>query len=162
MRASPPYPTSGVSQALLPDRGTTACPLVRHRALSLQSDQSTITQRLQDPDRWLTDTRLQPPEWTSHRDTLWFLLAVPSSRIPGKSEYISLGGSNSVPVLVSDTVGSALPEFCLVLPTGEVLEFAQYGDNIPLPSVVPQDEWAAINAVFTVQFDEHGAKRARV
>ena len=56
-------------------------------------------------------------------------------------------------VLVTDTIGSALPEFCIVLPSGEVVDFIQYDGNI-LADEVCQDEWASINAMLTVQFEE--------
>ena len=135
---------------------------VRHRAIQPMGDQSTIVNRLLDPDRSL-DTHLQPPSWTSGRDTIWFQLTIPTARIPGETQYIGLSASNAVPVLVTDSIGSALPEFCLVLPSGEVLDIAQYDDNIRLPDEVPQDEWASVNAMLTIQFDEPvTAKRLRV
>ena len=121
-----------------------------------------VTHRLKDPDQWMQDVRLRPPDWITQRDTLWFLLTVPGGRIPGESRYVALGSSNSVPVNVSDTIGSALPEICLVLPSGEVLDFVQYDGNIVLPAVVPQDEWASISALLTVVFDEPPIKRIRV
>jgi hypothetical protein len=54
-----------------------------------------------------------------------------------------------------------LPEFCLVLPTGEVIDFPQYDDNIALPAEVGQDETVGINAMLTVQFEEAPVKRSR-
>ena len=65
-------------------------------------------------------------------------------------------------VIVRDTVTLALPEFCLVLPTGEVVDLQQYDDNIPLPAEVPQDESACINALLAIQFEEPRAKKQRV
>ena len=131
---------------------------IRHRAIQPVGDQSTIVNRLIDPDRVIS-TYLQPPSWTSGRDTLWFQLTIPSSRIPGESRYIGLVSSNVVQVYVTDSVGSALPEFCLVLPSGEILDIAQYDDNIRLPDEVPQDDWASVNAMLTVQFEEPAPKR---
>lgn len=37
-----------------------------------------------------------------------------------------------------------------------------HDDNIPLPSEVPQDEYASINALLAVQLEEPVNKRARV
>jgi hypothetical protein len=130
---------------------------VRHRAIQPLGDQSTIVNRMVDADRVLS-TYLQPPSWTSGRDTIWFQLTIPSARIPGDSQYIGLSASNMVPVVVTDSVGSALPEFCLVLPSGEVLDIAQYGDNIHTPDEVQQDEWASVNVMLTIQFDEPAPK----
>ena len=118
---------------------------VRHRALEPVGDQQTIVHRLVDPSRVL-DPVLQPPTWTTLKDTLWFQLTVPNARIPGESQYIGLSASNVVSVLVNDVVHMALPEFCLVLPSGEVLDLEQYGGNIPLPAEVSQDESACITA----------------
>ena len=133
---------------------------VRHRAIQPLGDQSTIVNRLLDPDRALPQY-LQPPSWTTGRDTIWFQLTIPSARIPGESQYIGLSASNVVPVVVTDSVGSALPEFCLVLPSGELLDIAQYDDNIPLPDEVQQDDWSSVSAMLTVQFDEPPSKRSR-
>ena len=104
---------------------------------------------------------LQPPSWTSGRDTLWFQLTILSARIPGESQYIGLSASNTVQVLVTDRVGSALPEFCLVLPTGDGLDIAQYDDTILVPDEVQQDEWASVSAMLTIQFEEPATKRLR-
>ena len=133
---------------------------VRHRAILPVGDQSVIVHRLSDPGR-KPDARLQPPAWTTGRDVLWFLLTLSGARVPGEAQYLSLSSSNTVQVWVTDTIGSALPEFCLVLPTGEVVDFEQYDDNIPLPREVPQDGWACINAMFTIQFEEPPPKRQR-
>ena len=110
------------------------------------------------------------------RDVLWFQLTIPSARIPAESEFIGLVSSNTVAVDVNDTIGSALPEFCFVLatppprpvpvggvtpPTGDVLDFLQYDENIQLPDVVPQDEWASVSAMLTVQFEGPPTKRMR-
>ena len=126
---------------------------VRHRAMQAVGDQSTIINRLVEPDRVL-EASLQPPQWTIGRDTIWFQLTVPSARIPGEAHYIGLASSNAVQVNVTDTIGSALPEFCLVLPSGEILDFIQYDGNIVLPNEVPHDDWSGINAMLTVQFEE--------
>ena len=88
------------------------------------------------------------------RDTMVFQLTLPSARIPGEARFIGLASSNTVQVSVIDTVGSALPEFCVVTPSGEILDLAQYDDNIPLPDEVPHDECSAINAMLTIQFEE--------
>lgn len=133
---------------------------VRHRALQSAGDQAAIVTRLVDPDR-VMDGALQPPAWVTHRDTLWFHLTVPSSRIAGESRYVSLFASNNVPVFTTDSIRSALPEFCFVLPSGEVMDFQQYDDNVALPIEAPQDEWAAVNALFVVQFEEPPTKRQR-
>lgn len=133
---------------------------VRHRALTPVGDQSVIVPRLSDPGRNL-ETHLQPPSWTGSRDVLWFLLTLPGARIPCGSLYLSISGSNTVQVWVNDTTGSALPEFCIVLPSGEIVDFQQYDDNIPLPAEVPQDGSAGVSAMFTIHFDEPPPKRRR-
>lgn len=46
---------------------------------------------------------------------------------------------------------AALPELCFVLPSGDVLDFVEYGDNIPLPEECPSDEWAGIYATVRIQ-----------
>ena len=145
MAPSPLFPTCGF--------------FVGHRAIKPLGDQYTIVNRLLDPDRALPQY-LQPPSWTTGRDTIWFQLTNPSARIPGESQYIGLSASNVVPVVVTDSVGSALPEFCLVLPSGELLDIAQYDDNIPLPDEVQQDDWSSVSAMLTVQFDEPSSKRS--
>ena len=48
-----------------------------------------------------------------------------------------------------------------MLPSGDVLDLLQYDENIPLPAEVPQDEWACINAMLTVQFEDPPVKRLR-
>ena len=135
---------------------------------------TSIINRLIDPDRTTSQT-LQPPSWTMGRDVLWFQLTIPSARVPSESEYVGLSGSNTVSVDVNDTIGSALPEFCFVLatppprrcgggvsrPTGDIVDFLQYDENIQLPDMVPQDEWASMSAMLTVQFDGPPAKRLR-
>jgi hypothetical protein len=78
---------------------------------------------------------------------------------------------------VLDTLGSALPELCLTLPSGEVVDFLMYGrgaagrpppppcsdNNIPLPREVPHDEWAGIYATVRIHFvDERQAKRQQL
>ena len=122
---------------------------------------SAIVYRPLDRDRQFMEPTLRPPAWIQDRDTLWFQLAIPDARIPGESKYIGLFASNPVPVEVNDNVGASLPEFCLVLPTGEVVDFVQYDDNIPLPAEVPQDEYACISALLAVQFEEPPPKRQR-
>ena len=72
-----------------------------------------------------------------------------------------MSASNTVQVVVTDSVGSALPEFCLVLPTGDVLDIAQYDDTILVPDEVQQDEWASVSAMSTIQFEEPATKRLR-
>ena len=104
---------------------------------------------------------LRPPAWITGRDTLCFLLSIPGARVPCEARYIALGGSNTIPVWVNDTIGSALPEFCVVLPSGEVLDLQQYDDNIPVPTEAPQDNWACVSAMFVVQFEEPAVKRLR-
>ena len=133
---------------------------VRHRAMRPVGDQSMIVNRVSDPDRVL-ETFLQPPAWTSDRDTIWFLLTIPSARIPGESRYVGLASSNTVQVMVTDSIGSALPEFCLVMPSGEILDIQQYDGNIVLPDEVPPDEWASVSVLLTVQFEEPPQKRPR-
>ena len=148
---------------------------VRHRAVQLVGDQSIIANRLVDPTRGnactlapspaigkMVDPIVQPPAWTLDRDTMIFQLTIPSARIPGESRFIGLASSNTVQVSVIDTVGSALPEFCLTLPSGEVLDLVQYDPIVSLPDEVPHDECAAIIAMLTIQFEEPAAvKRQR-
>ena len=133
---------------------------IRHRAIQAVGDQSTIVNRLIDVERVL-EAFLQPPAWILGRDTIWFQLTIPSARIPADTQYIGLASSNVVQVTVTDTIGSALPEFCLVIPSGEMLDFIQYNANIPLPDEVAQDDWSGISAMLTVQFDEPQVKRQR-
>lgn len=64
-----------------------------------------------DPEK-PSDDVVQPPNWVDNRDTLRFLLAMGSARIPGESQFISLFTDSSVMVDVLDTPGSALPEPC--------------------------------------------------
>jgi hypothetical protein len=133
---------------------------VRQQGVAPAGDQSVITYRLSDPDR-VQDAAVQPPAWTTARDTLWFLLTIPGARIPGDARYLSLSGSNAVQVVVTGNVGASLPEFCVVLPSGEVVDFQQYDDNIPVPAEGPQDAWACISALLTVQFEVPPVKRQR-
>jgi hypothetical protein len=135
---------------------------VRHRALQCVGEQAAVVTRLVDPDRVL-EASLQPPPWTTQRDTLWFHLPVPSARLPGEARYVGLSASNTVQVWTTDTIPSALPEFCFTLPSGEVLDFEQYDGNLVLPAEAPQDEWAAVSALFVVQYeDPPTAKRQRL
>ena len=46
-------------------------------------------------------------------------------------------------------------EVCFVLPDGNVLNFVEYDDNIPLPVERPSDEWAGMHA--TVRFQQSTA-----
>ena len=133
---------------------------VRHPAMQPVGDQSTIGNRLLDPTR-VWETYLQPPNWTFGRDTVWFQLSIPGARIPGEASYIGLSSNNVVQVQVTDTIGSGLPEFCFILPSGEILDFVQYDSNIALPDEVPHDEWACISTMLTVQFEEPPPKRQR-
>lgn len=134
---------------------------VRQRTLRPVGEQSTIVHRLVDTTDKLGDDVVLPPDWINGRDTLRFMLAMGSSRIPGESQFICLSTESSMLVDVLDTPGSALPELCFVLPTGEVLDFVMYDDNIPLPNEVAHDEWAGIFATVRVQFVDD-AKRPRV
>lgn len=81
--------------------------------------------------------------------------------MPADTQFLGLSGINSVPVYVRDAVTAALPEFCLVLPTGEVIDMEQYDDNIPLPAEVQHDENASASALLMVQFEEPPPKRSR-
>ena len=64
-------------------------------------------------------------------------------------------------LLESECICYRLPEFCVVLPTGEVIDFEQYGETIPLPAETPQDETATISAMLTIQFEDPPIKRSR-
>lgn len=64
-----------------------------------------------DPEK-PSDEIVSPPDWIDNRDTLRFLLAMGSARIPGESQFICLSTDSSVIVDVLDTPGSALPELC--------------------------------------------------
>lgn len=114
-----------------------------------------------DPEKPSVDI-VQPPDWIDHRDTLRFLLALGSARIPGECQFISLLTDSSVLVDVLDTPGSALPELCFVLPSGEVLDFYMYDNNVPLPLEVGHDEWAGIYATVRLNFlDDRPEKRSK-
>lgn len=178
--------TVALSEVLLPrttairtlNMPVTAIPFlwcyVRHRMMRPLADQSVVIHRLFDPDRPL-DPHMRPPAWVEQRDALRFQLTIPSAKIPGESRFIGQGSlrasggnpvvgcasSNTVTVEVVDAVGAGLPEFCLVLPSGEVLDFVQYGDAIVLPREVIHDEYAGISVLLTVQFDEAPVKRFR-
>ena len=137
---------------------------VRHRSLETVGDQSAIVHRLSDPGRSTTaagDRATSPPAWVNDRNTLWFMLTTPNARLPGEARYLAFAASNTVPVTVTDAIGSALPEFCVVLPAGDVLDLQQYDDNIPLPAEVSADNSACINALFVIQFEEPAQKRMR-
>lgn len=153
-------------------------------------DQSAIVYRPQDPDRVYADSALRPPSWTRDTDTLWFQLTVPSARIPGESRHVGLSACNAVPtgrvprarrgdatpvgadagqrrrfpprVLPGAAVRPHRDRQDRGAPRGEVVDFVQYDGNIPLPTEAPQDEWASMSVVLTVQFDGSEAKRIRV
>ena len=97
-----------------------------------------------------------------------FLLGVGASKIPGECEFISLFPNpvvivicphtdTGVKVEVLDTPASSLPEVCLTLPTGEMVDFLgqvghlslpapMYGETIELPREIAQDEAASVYA----------------
>lgn len=93
---------------------------LRQRTLRPVGEQAVIVHRMIDPEKPADDS-VQPPDWVDNRDTLRFLLAMGSARIPGESQFICLSTDSSVLVDVMDTPGSALPELCFTLPSGEIL-----------------------------------------
>ena len=75
---------------------------------------------------------------------------------------IGLPSSGSAQVMVTGNVLSALPECCMVLPNGEVLDYVAYDDDDRrLPAEVGDDETTGIHIVMTVQFEEPAFKRVR-
>lgn len=151
---------------------------VRHRALTPAGDWTIIGHRLIDAGpvaRWpaadgdgcccaAVDGTADGagPSWIHDRDTIRFMCTIPSGKIPGESRFLALFATSPVAVDVRDAAGSALPEFCVVLPNGRVVDFAQYDDNIPLPAEVLADDNACINALLTLHFEEAAApKRMR-
>ena len=126
---------------------------VRQRCLQpVIGEQASILHEV--TDEGIGDVVLAPPAWITARDTLRFLLTVGSGRVPGGSQFLSLYADNPVVADVLDVPGSALPEFCLVLPTGEVLDFLMYDESIRFPNEVPHDEGAGIYATLRIQFTD--------
>ena len=96
-----------------------------------------------------------PPPWVLDRDTLCFLVSIPAARNYGDNcPVMSCTGSAAVAVEVTEAApADALPEFCIVLPSGEVLDLEEYGDGGALPREVANDENAAVQCQFTLRFE---------
>lgn len=133
---------------------------IRQRSLRPVGSQSSIVNRVADLDRSLPGAHY-PPDWIDQSDTMRFLLVLGSARIPGESQFITLSTDSSVLVDTLDTPGSSVPEICLTLPSGEILDFQMYDGAADLPNEVPHDEWAGIYATVRVVFLKDDAKQAR-
>ena len=110
---------------------------VRQRSLRPVGSQAIIIHRICEEGVGGGDAQPlapAPPGWIHQRDTLRFLLVVGSARIPGESCFITLQSETRALVELTDNPTSALPEVCLVLPSGEVVDYPMYGDIIPLPA----------------------------
>lgn len=96
---------------------------VRHSAWRSVGEQASIVWR---PIRSGNDTprgdsvRIQPPSWIDDRDTLPFLISIPSTKIPGDSMFIGGASSNTLQVEIVTNIGATLPECCLVLPNQDM------------------------------------------
>lgn len=100
-----------------------------------------------------------PPAWVDRRETLRFLMSISSARIPGDGQFITFGTDATFVVELSDHPGSALPEVCFVLPTGEVVDFEMY-DGGMVPTEGPHDEWAGMYATVRISLVDDGKKAA--
>ena len=162
---------------------------LRQRTLRPVGDQAIITHRVMDTAKGNPDDFIEPPAWVNNRDTLRFLLALGSSRIPGESQFICLTTDTQAIVDVTDTVGSSLPPGgCLrrsgvprggscaspcragrswtspsgMPPRGHPPERVMYDEAGLLPVEVPHDEWAGIYATVRISFlDEPPTKKQR-
>ena len=131
---------------------------LRSRTLEPVGEQAVVAPRLA-PAPWASSSAASspssawqpPPPWVDDRRTLRFVLNLGSARIPGESQFITLSSDTAVQALVTDALGSALPEVCLVLPTGEVLDFVMYDPATPLPMEVAHDEYADVRVTVRVQ-----------
>ena len=108
------------------------------------------------------EEKRRPPVWVLQRDTVMFTLMITNARVPGDHSFVGLPSSGSAQVLVTGSVLSAFPECCMVLPTGEVLDFVEYDDDtLLLPVEVGYDDSTSINVILNVQFEEPAFKRVR-
>lgn len=82
---------------------------LRQRTLRPVGDQAIISHRVVDATKTTSGDLVDPPAWVNNRDTLRFLLAVGSSKIPGEAQFMCLTTDTQAIVDVTDTVGSALP-----------------------------------------------------
>jgi hypothetical protein len=130
--------------------------LVRHSALEPVSTLTNIYPRVTDTGRG----RFEPPAWTRDRTAIAFQLTVAGARIPGECQFISLSGTVPVRALARGSVTAALPEFCLLLPSGEVLDFVQYRGDAPLPPEAYPDETAGITVTLVVEMTAVGSADA--
>lgn len=96
-------------------------------------------------------TTMSTPTWVNRTTTIRFLLALGSARIPGECQFLTLSTDAQVVVELDDAIGSALPELCFVLPSGDMVDFIEYNDNIPLPEERPSDDWAGMHATVRIQ-----------
>jgi hypothetical protein len=137
--------------------------LVRHRALEPVGHHVVVAPRVIDSDG--ASPVRSAPAWTGDRAVFHFQLPVSSARISGEARFISLAGNQTIRAVAVDVVTASLPEFCLLLPSGQVLDLAQYDDNAPLPAEVPPDETAGVTASLLVEIGEAAdgsrSKRAR-
>ena len=133
---------------------------VRHPAIFPSEDQAAVVHQILDPNR-LIAPELRPPNWISHRDTMRFFLATPNAHVPCGCPFINLPSSGSVQVQIMGNVVTSLPEFCFVLPSGDMVDIVMYEDNCALPVEGGHDETAGINVLLTVQFEEPALKRVR-
>ena len=134
---------------------------VRHPSVYMSEDQSALVVQTLDPDRLIVE-RLRPPSWIHNRNTMRFMLSVPNARIPCDCPFVNLPSSGSVRVHILGSIFTSLPEICMVLPNGEMLDLVMYEDNCLFPVEVDHDENSGINILLMVDYEERMTKRVRV
>jgi hypothetical protein len=161
-----------LAELILPRRqhvagtGRTVCALpylwvfVRHRALRPRGDGciattwwSTITGG-NDTGAGAGTTRLLPPAWVLHRDTVCFAVSVPNGRIPSLCPFMSCSGSAAVAVDVCESPAAAAPEICIVLPSGAVLDWEEEEDPAQQVRESLPDDNVGIHTHLTLQMDD--------
>ena len=132
---------------------------IRARHIRAIAEQSTVVPRVAEYGGVsMHGSSSNPPSWINSGTTVRFLLGLGSARVPGECQFITLSTDASVIVEIEDVIGSALPELCFLLPSGNLLDFAEYDDNIPLPDECPSDEWAGVHATVRIQLLDNSAE----
>lgn len=139
---------------------------VRSSAFRPVADHSTITNRMihtTPVGKQLKPNNIPPPAWIDHRDTLRFVFTMGAANVPEGIMFMSVTQDSGILVDIIDHLGSAIPELCVVLASGEVADFMMYGEGrCPLPIEVPSDEYSNIFAVVLLDLvDENCNKRCK-